>query len=126
MNLEADFRMQYIRTISAAVLSLLLALVFDGVFLLACPAPFAASDGCSHCPRPKTTHCPLSGGEEICPLLSTDKLAGEVVKTVGAAAVAPIAEVASPVPTAGALTLAEADDWHHASDLYIRIRVLRI
>jgi hypothetical protein len=117
--------MRFIRISSAALLSLLLALVFDGVFLLACPALAAASRGCSKCPRPKAPHCPLSGGEQICPLLGSDRLAGEAVAAVAVGA-APVTGVLTPFATGAVVLVADADDWHHAAGLYIRIRVLRI
>jgi hypothetical protein len=117
--------MRFIRTSSAALLSLLLALVFDGVFLLACPSLATTPQSCSRCPRPKAPHCPLSPGEAICPLLSSDRLAGEAATGVAAGA-APAVDVPTPFATGAILPVADADDWHHATGLYIRIRVLRI
>jgi hypothetical protein len=117
--------MRFVRTSSAVLLSLFLALVFDGVFLLACPAVVSAPQTCSRCPRPKAPHCPLSPGEAICPLLSSDRLAGEAATAIAVGS-APAVDVPTPFATAAIMPVAGADDWHHAAGLYIRIRVLRI
>jgi hypothetical protein len=117
--------MRFIRTSSAALLSLLLALVFDGVFLLACPVVVDTPQHCSRCPRPKAPHCPISPGEAICLLLSSDRLAGEAVACAAVGA-APAVDVPTPFATGAVMPVADTDDWHHATGLYIRLRVLRI
>jgi hypothetical protein len=117
--------MQFIRTTSAVLLSLLLAVVFDGTFLLACPAPMGSTDGCGHCSRPSKQHCPVAPGEQVCPLLSSDRLAGEAVAGPELGAV-PVMGVLMPFATGAVMPVADADDWHHTAGLYIRVHVLRI
>ncbi|MFN0104283.1 MAG: hypothetical protein ACKV2U_19630 [Bryobacteraceae bacterium] len=119
--------MRYIRTFSAALLSLLLALVFDGALLLACPASFgsAAASDCQSCPR-KKSHCPIAPDLRQCPLVESDRLSGETAAKVPGPDLTAKPVIAEFPPSALAALAPVADDWHHAAGLHIRIRVLRI
>lgn len=104
----------------AAMLTVLLAALSNGTLMLACPQ--ASTPSCHRQKERTHPHCPYTPRAEQCPLLNDDLVPGEYATKVFTEptqfsfALAPAVEVHA----------VDVADWHHAQDLHIRIRVLRI
>ncbi|MBM3783368.1 MAG: hypothetical protein FJW30_03355 [Acidobacteria bacterium] len=97
------------------LLTLLLLGLFDGAFALACPAK-------SHC-KSKAVHCPFKPAIDNCQFFDGDKSPLELsARTLLAL---PPSVVFVP-PSFAAHSVLDTPDWHHASGLHLRLRVLRI
>lgn len=104
----------------AAMVAVLLAALSNGTLMLACPQ--TQTPQCHRQQERTHPHCPYTPRAEQCPLLNDELVPGEYAAKVSTEPanfsfnLAPEVEVHA----------VDVADWHHAQDLHMRIRVLRI